>query len=84
MNDVPVTSEAAQQVAHTLDECIGLRMNQNFGYEILACILDEPFTCQKRNWETLSSAAAFGLSTISAANMSETLSRRRRRRRRVN
>lgn len=44
-----MSSEAAQQVPHTLDERIRLRMNENFRNEILARILDETFAYDRKD-----------------------------------
>jgi hypothetical protein len=48
VNDVAMSSEAAQQVAHTLNECVGLWMNQYLGDQILARVLNESLACMKK------------------------------------
>lgn len=44
MNDVPMTGEAAQEVPHTLDQCIELGVDEHLRDQVLTRILDQPLS----------------------------------------
>lgn len=46
MYNVAMPRKAAEQITHTLYECIVLRMYQHLRHEILTGVLYESFTCK--------------------------------------
>lgn len=53
VDDVSVPGEATQQIPYALDEGVDLRMDQDLRDEILARILDQPFTYREEKKEKL-------------------------------